>query len=173
MAAKKYKPNELIDWMVKKSTTPGGIRRNIMSNASRGSDVTTIGKLYFFWYSPKHKDKLPMYDRFPLVFPIAPSSDGFLGLNLHYLSSGQRSELLDKLMRFATNKNLTPETRLNVSYDLLNSTRSVQSLMGPCVKRYLFSHMRSHFIEVYPEEWDKAAQLPIDVFVTNPQPRKK
>ena len=59
-----------------------------------------IGKMYFFIYDPKTKEKLPYYDLFPLVIPIGEysgKSKGFLGLNLHYVHPKNRIELLDKL----------------------------------------------------------------------------
>ena len=56
--------------------------------AMRGGDFTTRpmpGKLYMFLYDPKHKETLPYYDMFPLVFPFSKDSTGFTGLNMHYL----------------------------------------------------------------------------------------
>ena len=29
-----------------------------------------LGNMYMFIYDPKHKETLPYYDRFPLIFPI-------------------------------------------------------------------------------------------------------
>ena len=43
------------------------------------------GRLNMFFYDPKFKKTLPYYDTFPLVLPLEPYSDGFLGINLHYL----------------------------------------------------------------------------------------
>ena len=36
------------------------------------------GNLNMFFYDPKLKNKLPYYDRFPLVLPLERYSDGFL-----------------------------------------------------------------------------------------------
>ena len=44
-----------------------------------------IGKLNMFFYDPKFKKTLPYYDTFPLVLPLEAYSDGFLGINFHYL----------------------------------------------------------------------------------------
>lgn len=162
---KKYSTKQLGDWMQGKAKTAAGIRRKIISNTERAKSSTVIGRLYFFWYDPKHKKTLPIYDRFPMVFPIERYPDGFLGLNLHYLSYGERIRLISLLSGYANNKKLSPSTRLKLSYDLLASTKSVNSLMRPCIKRYLFNHVRSSFAEVYPEEWDKAAELPTEFWV--------
>ena len=53
--------------------------RLMVSPNIRGN--TMIGKMYCYWYDPKTKDKLPRWDRFPLVIPIERYGDGFLGLN--------------------------------------------------------------------------------------------
>lgn len=173
MPIKKLSQRELTNWFTTKVRSSTGIRKNIINNVQRSSDVASIGKLYFFWYDPKHKDKLPTYDRFPLVFPIEPYEDGFLGLNLHYLSFDERSAILGGLMKFAEDKTLSTNTKLSLSYGLLSSTRGLNSLMRPCIKRYLFSQVRSRFIEITTDEWDKAAQLGVEVFVTNPRPSRK
>ena len=55
------------------------------TGASQNRPVVTPGEMYMFYYDAKHKDTLPYWDRFPLVFPFSKVKDGFLGLNLHYL----------------------------------------------------------------------------------------
>jgi hypothetical protein len=165
--AKNYTTNEIGAWMTGKATSATGYRNKIMSNLDRSRDNHVIGKMYFFWYDPKHKATLPMYDRFPLVFPIERYPDGFLGLNVHYLSFREREYLLSQLLKFRTNNKMNSTTRLRVSYDLLNNVSRIASTMRPCVKRYLFTQMRSSFVEVTADEWDKAMQLPVAVWVQN------
>lgn len=123
-----------------------------------------IGKMYFYIYDPKHKDKLPYYDLFPLVIPIEEYNDGFLGLNLHYISPNARLSLLSKLDEIVTNKNYNNQARLRISYQFLKSNRRFFESM-PCIKRYLYSHMNSPFLLVKPEEWEIAAMLPVAGFV--------
>jgi hypothetical protein len=164
--AKNYTNQEIGNWMTGKAKSASGYRNKIMSNNDRNRDSTVIGKMYFFWYDPKHKDTLPMYDRFPLVFPIERYPDGFLGLNLHYLSFNERSALLNSLMKFRNNNNMNATTKLRVTYDLLNSTSRIAGAMRPCIKRYLFTQVRSSFVEVTADEWDKAMQLPVAVWVS-------
>jgi|LakMenEpi03Aug12_release.lakeMendotaPanAssembly.Ray.scaffolds.fasta_scaffold1073488_1 hypothetical protein len=164
--AKNYTNQEIGNWMTGKAKSASGYRNKIMSNNDRNRDSTVIGKMYFFWYDPKHKDTLPMYDRFPLVFPIERYPDGFLGLNMHYLSFNERSALLNSLMKFRNNNNMNATTKLRVTYDLLNSTSRIAGAMRPCIKRYLFTQVRSSFVEVTADEWDKAMQLPVAVWVS-------
>ena len=68
--AKKYNKKQLQDWFRGKARTAAGFRKNLVGNVERLRDNIAIGKMYFFFYDPKHKDKLPVYDRFPMVFPI-------------------------------------------------------------------------------------------------------
>ena len=161
----KYNQNQIQTWFTGKATSAVGYRNKIMSNQDRKRDTTVIGKMYFFWYDPKHKDKLPIYDRFPLVFPIERYSDGFLGLNMHYLSFSERKYLLDQLMKFRTNTKMNETTKLRLTYDLLASTKKINTTMRPCIKRYLFTQVRSQFVEITADEWDKALELPVAVWV--------
>jgi hypothetical protein len=165
MATNAQKTKESTDWFIDKARSAAGYRKNIIHNDKRGRDDTAIGRMYFFAYDPKHKDKLPVYDNFPLVFPIERYGDGFLGLNLHYLGEGERAWLLKKLSEFANNSKFDRTTVLKLTYNLLQSTKKLSKTTRPCIKRYLFDHCYSKFIEVLPEEWEKAINLPVAQFV--------
>lgn len=162
---KKLQPKEVANWFMEKAHTAAGYRKNIVRNVDRAKDSAVMGKMFFFMYDPKHKATLPIYDKFPLVFPIEPYSDGFLGLNIHYLSVGERIAIINQLLSFANNDKMDKKTRLQVTYGLLSSTKKLNTLSRPCIKRYLFGHVRSKFIEIPADEWDKAIQLPVEQFV--------
>ena len=98
------------------------------------------------------------------MFPIERYSDGFLGINLHYLPAGERETMLRKLMELKTSTRLTPATKLRLTYDILNSSRRLR-LLRPCIKRYLVSHVRSRFVEIESSEWEQAIHLPVESFV--------
>ena len=66
-------------------------RRNTYQKRVRPS----VGSMYLYIYDPKTKDKLPIWDTCPLVFPMEFYDDGFLGLNMHYLTPLARKKLLD------------------------------------------------------------------------------
>ena len=83
------------------------------------TSVPTFGLLNMFVYDPKLKDKLPYYDTFPLVLPIEDYNNGFLGINLHYLSIPMRIRLLDRLIETANNKKFDESTSLNANYRAL------------------------------------------------------
>lgn len=165
MAIKRYTPKELFDWMTEKARSASSMRNRMMQMEGQQRGTTTIGRMFFFKYDPKTKDKLPVYDVYPMVFPIEQYNDGFLGLNIHYLDPDQRTKLLNRLQEYATARKYTAKTRLQISYDLLSSTRNVKSIIGPTVKRYLYGHVRSKFIEIPATEWDKASQLSLELFI--------
>ena len=121
------------------------------------------GRMYFFMYNPKHKATLPYYDLFPLVLPIQKFSDGFLGINFHYLYPKDRAILLDELKVFVNDRTLSDIARIRVSYDMLRGfTRFKRA--KPCLKRYLTTYMKSQFIPVTPDEWGPALFLPVEQF---------
>jgi hypothetical protein len=127
-----------------------------------------IGKMYLFTYDPKHKLTLPFYDVFPLVFPIEYYSDGFLGLNLHYLPPRARSGLLDSLTKIATDDKYNEDTKLNISYGVLKSAADSFGDFNSCIKRYLYGHVRSSFSYISPNDWVKASMLPLQKWRVNP-----
>jgi hypothetical protein len=104
------------------------------------------------------------YDRFPLVIPIEEYNDGFLGLNLHYIHPKQRMILLDKLSETANNKKYDKTTKLRLSYEYLAASSKAFEAQ-PFIKRYLYNHIESRFLEVSADEWDIAALLPVETFV--------
>ena len=163
-----YTKQELSEWIIEKAEqarSPDRSRKIISSFDMRGRATAMVGRLYFFKYDAKGKYVLPKFDRFPLAFPLKRYGDGFLGLNLHYLSGGQRSAFIEMMLEFKNNKYMDERTRLLLSYDKLVASSDTESLTRQCVKRYLFSHVRSKFIEIYPSEYDKAIALPVEEWV--------
>lgn len=124
----------------------------------------SIGKMYLFSYDPKMKDILPYYDSYPLVFPIEYYGDSFLGINLHYLPPMLRAKLMDALINTINNNKYDKTTKLIISYNILNGA-SRYKYFKPCIKKYLFSHVKSPFLYIAPDEWNIVAMLPTDRFV--------
>ena len=144
----------------KVDVTPSKLMRESGSKVVRGYE---IGQMMLFNYDPKLKRKLPYYDTFPLVFPIEPRDNGFLGLNMHYLPLRQRAMLMDALYTLRTDSRYDDGTALKLSYQILKrSTR--YKLFKPCVKHYLNSHIKSRRIKIDPVEWDMALFLPLQRF---------
>ena len=116
-----------------------------------------------FYYDAKHKDTLPYFDRFPMIFPFKKVDGGFLGINLHYLPLLYRAKLMDSLYELTSNDRYDETTKLRLSYKLLESA-SKYKYFKPTVKHYLTDHVRSRFLYVYPSEWDIALFLPLERF---------
>ena len=126
--------------------------------------INSIGKMYCFLYDAKHKDTLPYWDKFPLIFPVNFYSDGFLGLNLHYLPRVHRAMLMNQLYQTANNDKMDKTTKLKISYEMLSKAARFK-LFEPCIKRYLFSQVESKFMLIRPQNWDMALMLPSEQFV--------
>jgi hypothetical protein len=122
-----------------------------------------MGGLYFFVYDPKLKAELPYYDRFPLVIPLKRTSDGFIGLNLHYLPLRYRIIFLKKLLPLAIYNDEDEIKRIRITYPILDASSKYKEFR-PCIKQYLYSHVRSRILSVEHNEWDIAVFLPIQQF---------
>ena len=156
-----------IDWFKGKVTDI--IKKVRNPNQVFSKDATpTIGQMYMFVYDAKHKDTLPFYDMYPLVFPIEFYGDGFLGINLHYLPPLARAALLNNLKKLANNNKYDDSTKLAISYEVLKAHSIRFKGFENCIKRYLFSHVRSSFHQVSSSDWDKAVLLPLQRWHVNP-----
>jgi hypothetical protein len=155
--------SEARDWLKAKVKSLSPSRTALMKDRDNLKDKSMIGRMYFYFYDPKLKDMLPYYDRFPLVIPIERYQDGFLGLNLHYISPKQRIILLDKLSNFLNNHKYDETTRLRLSYDHLRNASTIYEGL-PCIKKYLYKQVKSRFLEITADEWDIAALIPYEYF---------
>jgi hypothetical protein len=152
-------------WLLSKVAeirNPSYIARGIKAETERETNRFILGGLYCFYYDPKTKDDLPYWDKFPLVLVLEKYNDGFLGLNLHYLPIRHRAAFLDKLMDFAVTRD-DDIMRMKVTYDILVSSKRYREFK-PCIKRYLFTHMKSKILKIQPNEWEVAVFLPMHQF---------
>ena len=145
------------DWYRKKvqsMTTPGA--RGLI-NQGKATVAPKYGVMNLFGYDPKLKATLPYYDRFPLIFPIDFAKGGFYGINFHYLQPGARVNFLRQLSRFASDKNYDKKTRYNIG-----------ELSGryykKTIKHYLYSQVRSSFLNITADEMAIAIFLPVARF---------
>jgi hypothetical protein len=121
--------------------------------------IPSRGRLNFFFYDPKYKQVLPLYDRFPLVLPLETIPGGFMGLNFHYIRPVQRISLLNNLQRYASG-GMKPSTRIDATYDGIKNVRIARNT----VKKYLYGHVRSSFLRVDFDEAALAVMLPVQQF---------
>lgn len=138
-------------------------KKLMSSDKRRDVSIPKPGSMYLFSYDAKHKKTLPYWDRLPLIFPFKMVKGGFYGINLHYLPPRLRARLMDGLYEHANNQRFDESTKLNMSYQLLNSVSRLR-YFKPCVKHYLNSQVRSNFMYIYPSEWDIAIFLPLARF---------
>lgn len=157
------------DWyhsQIKKLSDSSFQRNPTLSKLERrNKEVAMIvpGRLYLYQYDPKWKDTLPMYDKFPLLFPYKLVDGGFIGLNLHYLSGQNRVMLMSSLIDIFA---LYPRRADRLSWEFL-SNASFFPGADKCIHRYLWTHVRSPFLEIQREDWLIASQLPVEQFVYN------
>ena len=138
--------------------------RNLMKgDTDRLRSQPKIGHMYMFYYDAKHKETLPYFDRFPMIFPYKKVRGGFMGINLHYLPHILRAKLMDSLYDISSNDLYDETTKLRMSYNILSSA-SKYKWFKPCIKHYLTTQVRSRFLYVYPAEWDIALFLPLERF---------
>lgn len=157
-----------IDWFKDKASDVSKKLSRNQNNVFTKDAFPEIGQMYMFAYDPKYKNVLPYYDAYPLVFPIEFYSNGFLGINLHYLPPLARAKLLTNLKDLSNNDKYNDSTKLAISYDILRANSIQFSGFENCVKRYLFAHVRSSFHQVSPYDWDKAVLLPLQRWQINP-----
>ena len=145
------------DWYRKKvsaMTTPGA--RSLISKG-KATVRPKYGIMNLFGYDPKHKDRLPYYDTFPLIFPLEPANGGFIGLNFHYLPHLARVRFLRSLANTTTDKKFDKRTRYNINWR--NNT-----FMKKTAKHYLFNQVRTSFLNITAEEMAIAIFLPVARF---------
>lgn len=152
-----------IDWFREKASGQKVTSNQLLTGSGYKDNVSNQiwpGSMFLFQYDAKHKETLPYWDKFPLVFPFSYESDGFMGLNLHYLPHAMRASLMSNLMD-RTSPNRYQDLKL--SYQILSAYSSLR-YFKPCVKRYLYSHVKSQFLYITPEEWPIAIFLPLQRF---------
>ena len=156
---------ELMSWQTEhKDETFSAVSSSKFNKQIVPPKTARMGCLYFFLYSPIHKDSLPYYDRFPLVVVLEKDEKGFLGLNLHYLPYRLRAMFFDMLHSARLMRTKDPfRTRLMVTYEMLKSVTKYRAFK-PCVKRYRYSSMRTALLQVGETEWDIALFLPVEQF---------
>ena len=154
-----------IRWFREKVKELGEIQPQTLIREGMVTTRPTFGTMNFFMYSPKNKDNvdiLPYYDRFPLIMPIEQYTNGFLGLNFHYLSIPMRLKLLNIIAEYAINAKLDEKTRIRLTWNRIKRNPIVK----PTVKRYLMDHVRTPFRRIDADDMMVAVLLPVQRFVS-------
>lgn len=139
-----------------------------VSETAGSFSTQMLGKMIFYTYDAKYKDSLPYWDVFPVMFPISSDGRSMLGMNLHYLPPVERARLMAALMTLSNTTSLMPQTKLLMTYKLLNASSKFQ-YFKPCLKKYLFSHIQSRVLIIRPEKWTNVLFLPLARFMKQPE----
>lgn len=123
------------------------------------------GQMFMFNYQPAHKSKLKYYDTFPVIFILKKESDGFLGINLHYLPPQLREKVFLNLLSLTSGGLETDNTRLILIYETLMSRPKFRHWIKPCIKKYLYKRVDSFMLRIPPEDWYIATFLPLERFL--------
>tara|TARA_B100000787_G_scaffold169829_1_gene162467 strand:- start:824 stop:1336 length:513 start_codon:yes stop_codon:yes gene_type:complete len=145
------------DWyrkQVNAMTTPGA---KSLINKGKATLKPKYGVMNLFGYDAKHKATLPYYDKFPLIFPLEPARGGFRGINFHYLPFGARISFLKQLSEYASDSKFDRNTRYDLSF--VNN-----SFFRKTTKHYLFSQVRTSFLNIPADEMAVAIFLPVARF---------
>ena len=143
-----------------KITSEAFYRQSSLNKARRYLE----GRMYTFFYDAKYKEKLPYWDRFPVVLILDMYQGGFSGLNLHYIPPRYRVRLLYELYKYITldddtrDENMKPHIRIR--YEMLRGM-SKMKFFKPCYKRYLTQHIDGRALEITSDYWDVMAMLPL------------
>tara|TARA_Y100000004_G_scaffold197173_1_gene270195 strand:+ start:5913 stop:6506 length:594 start_codon:yes stop_codon:yes gene_type:complete len=123
------------------------------------------GRMFMFFYDPKHKETLPYYDRFPLVMVVdkVKGHPGFYGLNFHYLDYRKRAILLERLLQYKTNDRFDETTKLRLEYRTLKAAGKLKAYK-PCFKHYLPRQTIGRIKEVPAEYWETVLFFPSEQF---------
>ena len=153
---------ESLEWFRKNLKRLGDTKREFINNADPVYRLE-MGDMYLMEYNAKLKDKLPYYDRYPLVLPFDFTNNGFYGLNLHYIAPRYRVALLEGLYETVDNDDMDSGQKFRFNYKLIKSVSRLK-YGKPCIKRYLTSHIDGTMMKVDSKYWDVVSMLPASDF---------
>jgi hypothetical protein len=122
-----------------------------------------MGYMYFFNYMPLNKD-LNVYDKYPLIFPILPKiSDGFYGLNLHYLPPRVRAYFLFRLIT-EFGEGIDDENYRVMTYRKILKQKKLWHYKYT-IKHYKYKQMKSPLYIIPTSHWHSIPFLPFQKFI--------
>ena len=164
-------------WFHQKARRTRTTPRQVWAERERHKHYTLrrrlLGNMYYFFYEAEGKDSLPYWDSFPIVIPIELTTDGFLGLNFHYLDWRLRAVLMDRILDLMREADDPADRSIQsqkgkldwrkIRYQRLSQFARYK-YFRPCLKHYKFQNMRSRMIQLDMDEWDIALFLPLERF---------
>ena len=149
-----------VQWL--KQEVGNAYKRSDIDIGNRGDKtLITGGDFFLYQYHAKHKETLPYWDKYPVVFPMArPKAGHFHGINMHYLPLKYRTILMTALQkRLDKAKYRAAIFRNTIRKD------EYQHIIKPAIKQYLTSNIRSFVVKVKREQWNMVLYLPLARFV--------
>ena len=122
-----------------------------------------VGGMYTFVYDAKHKQTLPYWDKHPLIILLGPAKQGFLGLNVHYLSPADRDRFFTAMLKYTGKKDpdlLTEKDLFDIDWGKVKKIPMIEKT----VHHYLYSHVKTKILEISPTEWEITIYLPTASF---------
>ena len=153
--------DEKIASMNRNRTTPNAVM--LKDSPDKLTGILEPAHLYSFYYWPKHNETLPYFDTFPMVFPFERNDDSFLGLNMHYLNYPMRFALFRELLKISGNNRITDSSKMKLQWGQIKGVSKLAPAQA-CIKRYLFTQVKSPFMRIDPEDWTTAMLMPLARF---------
>lgn len=129
------------------------------------SAVPEVGKMYTYVYDAKYKNKLPYWDKFPLVVILDVNSEYQLGLNLHYVAPKMRQAFLEKLLaanpRLLNQKTIGPRAKFKINWAAVKKYPGADKM----IKLYIRSRIKGRLVEISPTQWANTIYLPTQQFL--------
>ncbi|ADG60057.1 DNA end protector [Acinetobacter phage Acj9] len=143
--------------------------KETLAKGVRGHSVVAPvpGKLYAFIYDAKHKDKLPFWDKYPLIIFLGASRSKTAGtallhgLNLHYIPPKARQQFLEELLKnYSSTGTITNSTKLKIDWSKVKGFNGADKM----IKSYLPGHVKGRFVEIKPSDWSNVVLMPLQSF---------
>jgi hypothetical protein len=158
---------EALDWFYANARKLAGVATYSKSK-DLGKQTTHIvpGRFYLYNYDPKLKETLPFYDTCPYILVTKVMSDGWYGINFHYMPPWIRLKIMDGLYD-TINSETTDIRKLKINWkraEAIAKEVGSHSYLKHSIKRYLRSHVMSNVLEIEPDNWALTVFLPLSRF---------
>lgn len=157
-------------WFMDRVSKDANLTPNHMMKAFADSKMPVqgvryiVGRMFYFKYDALHKNTLPYWDQYPLVFFFNfVKGDGInwgergvtylFGLNLHYLPPKLRLLVFEDIIKLRNERAYRSKTRIRLTWAALKKFANHQ-LYQHCVKVYRADHVNTQLYEIEPQYWE-------------------
>lgn len=108
-----------------------------------------LGRLYLYAYDAKHKSKLEVWDKLPLVVLLGvPHGKYIVGINLHYIPYIKRVQFMKAIQAKGT------KVKYDDIYKAWKEAKIPAAYAGLAIRKYLVNHIKSN-IKVFEDPEDQ------------------